>query len=42
MNPVMKEEIVEIVEIIDTNIVVKENIAPTISEGTHQPSTSNS
>jgi len=36
-----KEETIETVEIIDTETVVKKNIAPLVSKETHQPSTSN-
>lgn len=41
-NPVNEqEETVDTIETIDTNIVVKENTAPVVSEETHQRSTSN-
>lgn len=36
-----QDETVETVQIIDTDIVVRESKAPTVSEETHQPSTSN-
>ena len=39
LNPVNEQ--VHTIEIIDTNIMVKENAPPAVSEETHQPSTSN-
>ena len=42
LNPVVEqEEIVETIEIIDTDTMVKDNAPPTDSEETHQSSTSN-
>jgi len=42
LNPVNEqEETIETVEIIDTDTMVKRNIAPVLSKETHQPSTSN-
>ena len=48
LNPVNEEEeqgeiigIVETLKIIDRETMVRENIAPLVSEETHQPSTSN-
>ena len=35
-----QEERIETIEIIDTDIVVRDNSPPTVSEETHQPSTS--
>ena len=35
-----QEEIVDTVEIIDTDLIVRDNAPPTISKETHQPSTS--
>lgn len=38
LNPVIEhEEIVDRVEIIDTNIVVRDNAPPRVSEETHPP-----